>query len=76
MKLILVRPNDDQTIVYPWLVQHDVPKKDRTFEAAFDKALNEVKKADPEEWNLSQVADNLEAEGWQIIRLNATTVTY
>jgi hypothetical protein len=76
MKLVLVRPFDDQTIVDPWLVQHYNPKKDRAFEAAFEKALAEVKKANPEEWNLSQVAEKLEAQDWQIIRLETTTVTY
>jgi hypothetical protein len=76
MKLVLVRPWDEKNIVDPWLVHHDVPKKDKAFEAAFNKALDEVKKADPEGWDLSQVTKKLEDQGWQILRPDTFTVTY
>lgn len=76
MKIVLAKPFNDESIVEPYLVQHNSKKTETAFEKAFEKYLNEVKKANPETWNLDQVFTKLESDGWQIIRLESITVTY
>lgn len=74
MELALVRPTDDDDIVDALLVQHKSPG--RKFKIDWDKSLTEVKKNNPETWNVSEVFEALRVRGWEIFHFNPITVGY
>ena len=79
MNILLSRPNDDDDIIDVYFVQHRT-RPDTTmkkFESEWDEEVNQAKKRDLEEWNVSQVIHAMEAKGWDITHINyITTVTY
>jgi hypothetical protein len=75
MNFVLVRPFDDKDIVELIAVQH--PKKILAmFQRNWDDALAKAKKADPEAWNVEDVFETLEGQGWTIMKLDTLTVEY
>ena len=75
MQIVLSRPNDDKEIVDAYLVSHD-SKNVGSFQTRWNKAVASAKKTNPEAWDVSEVIDDLRSDGWQIIRLDTSSVTY
>lgn len=73
MNAVVVCPYDDDEIVDVLIVEHE---HDADFGIAWEKALEQVKKESPEEWQVSDVHSILETEGWQILRPDHVKVTY
>lgn len=42
MKIVLAKPFNDESIVEPYLVQHNSKKTETAFEKAFEKYLNDA----------------------------------
>jgi hypothetical protein len=79
MKFVIMRPNDDDDIVELLAVRHDGTGKKATmlkFQTQWDACLARVKKLKPETWDVSEVIRTMEHQGWTIMRLDYTTVTY
>ncbi len=75
MQVLTTRPNEEPTWgpeVY--IVDHDNPRKD--IEKDYDKALEIVKAAAPEEWQFSEVIEALEKMGWRVLLTNPVHKEY
>jgi len=75
MQVLTTRPNEEPTWgpeVY--LVDHDNPHKD--IGKDYDKALEIVKDAAPEEWQFSVVIEALEKMGWRVLLTNPVHKEY
>ena len=82
MNIVLARPYDDDDIVEIYSI---VPPEDTlllqglasAFDTAWETAKEKVMAANEETWNIKQIIEELEAQGWKIKHLDIlTTVTY
>lgn len=75
MKAVILRPYDDKDIVEVFIVEHIThPNKD--FEKDYEKALAAEKATNPEEWQVNDVFDLLEKQGWQILKPDTIELEY
>jgi hypothetical protein len=75
LKIVIVRPNDVDDIIEIYAVEHDT-KTLSAFYDDWDKALEKVKKNNPEEWSVDEVWKVLKNKGWRFMNPKTTTVTY
>lgn len=79
MFIAMVKPYEDPTIADVLVVEHTQYPHTKTvkdFEMDWESALAEVKKASPDEWQVSQVYKEMEEKEWQFILVENTTVEY
>lgn len=75
MFTVVSRPNDDESVVDVYIVEHD-DKGEKEFVNEWDRAVASAMKANPETWMVGEVIVSLERNGWQILRANKVIVTY
>lgn len=73
MHLILIRPNEDPSIVSPVLVSHPT-RALKHFEKAWSQAREEVKEEHPDGHQTDDIISKMETEGWKFEPIDSTKV--
>jgi hypothetical protein len=75
MYIVISEPweKDGSRAVY--LVDHETKIKE-DFEGEWDEIKDAVKKADPENWNVSEILVKLKRRGWKILHVTPINVDY